>query len=363
MEPNRRPEELTRVRPQVLEGIRSQWNDLAASGNSPFLTYEWMSSWWSAFGDGEPLCAFVHGPDSSLRAAAWCRLSGSGHLKAPTDPDYSELWDVVAVDDRARRDVWDAIARFGARSLELSPLPGHPAASRTAREALQAHGYRILQREVELNTYRSLPASWDELLGSVSRNLRSQWRRSRRDLEQRGELAFRTATTEAELARDFELFLKLEASGWKGREGTAIVCRPQAELLYRGFATGAARQGWLRLSILKSGGTPVAASLGCAFAGTRYRIKSGFDERYADCSPGMVLLAAELEESIDDGLSEYDFLGAPTPHKLRWGADTRPRIRLRAYRGTAMLPAYAYRAKLRPALGRLRRRARGALDR
>jgi CelD/BcsL family acetyltransferase involved in cellulose biosynthesis len=343
-----------------LRAVRSEWNRLAALEASPFLTYDWLASWWSALGQGDPLCLLLRAPDGTLRAGAFCRRSPSGRLTAPTDPHYSEEWDVLAGDDAARRRVWDSIARLGVRRMSLMPL--HERRADRACEALQARGYRVMRGTARVRPYLPLPGSWDDLLASLSHKLRWQWRRSRRGLDRDGGLLLRTTTSEAELDRDLEIFLALEASGWKGREGTAILNDPRAERLYREFAARAARQGWLRLSILESAGVPVAAAYGCVFAGKAYRLKSGFDERRAGDSPGLVLVGEELRRSIDEELHEYDFLGTAQPHKLRWGAVTRRLVTVDAYRGATTLPAYAVRAKIRPALGRLRRRVKAAVE-
>jgi len=350
--------QLAPSRLQVVEAVGSQWNPLAVLGGSPFLTYEWISSWWHALGDGQLLCALLRAPDGTLRAGACCRLSPSGELTALTDPDYSYEWDVVARDADARREVWQAIARFGARRVHVSLLPDRPDGAGAACEALESGGYRVLRNRAEVSPYLPLPDSWDELLGSISRNLRHKLRRNRRALDRDGALVLRTTHSETDLERSLEIFLALEASGWKGRAGTAILCDSRAERLYRSFALAAARQGWLRLSILESAGTPVAAAYGCAFAGRAFRLKSAYDERYADHSPGLVLLGEELQRSIDEGLREYDFLGSAEFHKLRWNSQTRDRITVRGYRGASTLPAYAYRSRVRPLLGRIRRRAR-----
>jgi CelD/BcsL family acetyltransferase involved in cellulose biosynthesis len=343
----------------AIEAVAPEWNRLAWQAGSPFLTYEWLSSWWTALGNGELLCAFLQADDGSLLGGACCRVASNGHLMAPTDPDYSEEWDVVALSDASRRRLWQAIAGFGARRLALFPLPDGASGADLAREELRRAGYRLVQRQVELSPYRPLPDSWDALMDSLSRNERRHWRRSRRSLDALGGLSLRVASSEDEVKRDLELFLRLEAAGWKGREGTAILRRPEAERLYRGFARGAARQGWLRIAVLESGGQPVAASYGCVFARRAFRIKSAFNEDYADQSPGFVLLGEELRHAVEQGLEEYAFLGAPTFHKLRWGARTRPRVVIRGYRGPRTWPAYAYRAKLRPLLGKLRRSVRG----
>jgi len=338
----------------ALVDMRSDWNRLAALDASPFVTYEWISSWWNALGDGEPLCLLLLDPDGGLRAGACCRRSPSGWLTATTDRKHSEEWDVVAADDASRRRVWHEIARLAPRRVMLTPL--HERHADQAAEALEAGGYRTMRHVAQIRPYVPLPDTWDDLLASLSANLRWQFRRSRRGLEAGTTLVLRTTSSEVGLARDLDIFLELEASGWKGREGTAILGDPRAELLYRDFAAQAARQGWLRLSILESDGVPVAATYSCVFAGKAFLLKSGFDERRAKHRPGLVLVGEDMRRSIEEGLREYDFLGAAEAYKMRWGAETRPMFTLRAYRGASTLPAYAVHAKVRPALGRLRRR-------
>jgi CelD/BcsL family acetyltransferase involved in cellulose biosynthesis len=354
--PGDRAEELFRTDLETLEAVRPQWNRLAVLSGSPFLTYEWLACWWKAFGDGQLLSLLLRADDGSLRAGAWCRLAPNGELTAPTDPAYGYEWDVIAVDADARRAAWDAIARFPARRLRLTPVLGDGAGAGVGQERLERAGYRVLRTVSEAAPYVSLPDTWDDMLASVSRKLRSEWRSKRRALDEGGGLALRTAQSEADVERDFEEFLRLEGSGWKGRAGTALRCDPRAEALYRDFALEAARQGWLRLSILETDGVPVAAAYGCVFAGRAFRLKSGFDERYADRSPGLVLVGEELRRSIGEGLDAYEFLGAPAEYKLRWASQTRDLLTLQGYRGPAAGTSFVYRARIRPLLGRARRR-------
>jgi CelD/BcsL family acetyltransferase involved in cellulose biosynthesis len=348
-----RPGELVATGLEALESVRSDWNRLALLGGSPFLTYEWLSSWWKALGDGELVSVLLRSADGSLRAGACCRLAHDGELTAPTDPAYGYEWDVVAADDVARRDVWDTIARLDVRRVRLTPMLDTGAD--VAEQQLQRGSYRVVRRVAQATPKLALPDTWDELLGSVSRKLRSQWRAGRRALDRDGGLVLRTTRGEADLDHDLDVFLKLEASGWKGRAGTALLSDPRAEALYRTFAVAAAREGWLRLSILESSGVPVAAVYGCVFGDRAFRLKSAFNEEYADRSPGLVLVGEELRRSIGEGLRVYEFLGLPAEYKLRWGSETRDLITLRGYRGPLALPAYAYRAWLRPLLGKARR--------
>jgi CelD/BcsL family acetyltransferase involved in cellulose biosynthesis len=200
----------------------------------------------------------------------------------------------------------------------------------------------------------------------VSRNLRSQLGRRRRALEREGRLRFRTSTGGGEeLERDLAAFLRVEGSGWKSGSGTAIRSDSRTERLYTDFARAAAAAGWLRLQLLELDGVPVAADLNCRFAGGTFLLKTGFDERYRQFSPGLVLRGEVLRAAIQEGAGFYDFLGGPDAYKLRWTAELRPRVAVRAYQG-AWRPLATYQARLRPLLkaGVLRARAlRGELAR
>ena len=78
---------------------------------------------------------------------------------------------------------------------------------------------------------------------------------------------------------------------------------------------------------------PIAGDFGCAFAGGGFLLKTGFDERFARFSPGLVLRGAVLRAAIAEGLRSYDFLGGPDPYKARWASGARPRVAVSGYRG------------------------------
>jgi CelD/BcsL family acetyltransferase involved in cellulose biosynthesis len=187
----------------------------------------------------------------------------------------------------------------------------------------------------------------EALLAGVSRNLRSQVGRRERALQRTGDLGFRTVAGGPELPSALDHLLRVEASGWKARAGTAILNDPAAEALYRSFAARASARGWLRVHLLELDGEPIAADLNCSFGRTGLLIKTGFDERHAALSPGLVLRARVLRAAIEEGLEFYDFLAGAQPYKLRWGAQVRRRVTLLAYRGPQTCPDRLYERRVR----------------
>jgi CelD/BcsL family acetyltransferase involved in cellulose biosynthesis len=332
--------------PRELPGAED-WNVLGSSVGSPFLTIQWLAAWWRAFGSGRFTCLVVRDGRDSLRAGACCRRLSGGRLAAAANT-HSGDWDVVAVDPHARQVLWQALAGLGAGAVHLAGIRSRESLEEADQE-FHTSGYSTVQAPGVRSPYLELPESWDDLLASVSRNLRSQLGRRRRLLQREGRLVFRTTVGGEELERDLATFLRVESSGWKAGTGTSILSDPRTERLYMDFAKAAAAAGWLRLHFLELDGVPVAADLNCAFAGGMFLMKTGFDERYRRFSPGLVLRGEVLRAAVQEGASFYDFLGGPDSYKLRWTTELRPRSAIRAYRG-ARRPLVLYHARLRPAL-------------
>jgi len=150
---------------------------------------------------------------------------------------------------------------------------------------------------------------------------------------------------------DIDRALALEASGWKGRRGTAIANDPATERFYRSVARAFANRDELRLSSVTLEGELVAFDL-CLVANGRLWIPKGsIDERHRRLSPGIVLLVAEIEAALENGASGVELLGDADAYKLPFATRTR---RHGTAHGARLRPApvlrVAYRRALRPRL-------------
>jgi len=350
----------TTSEPRLVQGglasfaaLREAWDELMLRTPSPFLTHAWLSAWWQEYGRGTPVCA-TRTEDGRVTAAV---LLGRRRrrLAAPVDL-HSGDWDAVTADDAARTALWRQVgAELGGPRITLEAL--HEDAAAAAEAGLGAAGYRCFRSVTTESPYLELPESLDALLAGRSQNLRQQWRRRDRALQKQGVVRFRTTTGGEDWERDLETFLRLEASGWKARGGTAILSDPRAARLYRAFCRDAAEQGWLRLYVLELDGELIAGDLGCAIGGVGFLIKTAFDEDRGRLSPGLVLRGHVLAASIEEGLRGYDFLGGPDDYKVRWTDTVRPRLTVDAFRGPAAGAASALQA-LKPVAKQARARWR-----
>jgi CelD/BcsL family acetyltransferase involved in cellulose biosynthesis len=331
-----------------LEELAEEWDALALTSGSPFSTVAWLSSWWEAYGTGTMAVLVLRDAHGKLLAGIPCRRV-SRTTWASMSNIQSGRWEAVAVDEAAERAAWRALTRL-APGLRLHGLVETDGGTAVARAELAAAGYRTVTTSGNRSPRVQLPSTYEELLATRSKSLRKELNSKYRALRKIGPVRLRVISGGPDLPKALDEAFRLEGSGWKTRAGTAILSDPPLERLYRGFACRAAERGWLRLCLLDVGGDVVATDFDCAFGGVEYSLKTGYDERFRQCSPGLVLTAEVLRSAIEEGLSAFDFLGDPDFHKLRWTRTIRPRVGLRAYRGVSTLPEALYWRHGRPAL-------------
>ena len=335
----------------------ADWDRLALAAGNPFMTHAWLSCSWSASCRREPIWLLNRDANGSILAGTFLQRMPRGRLVSPSDA-HNGAWDVLARDECARAELLAALAQLGATRIQLRDMRQGAEGTRSACPELERVGYRVLLVPGPFSPWLELPPTWEELLSSLGSGLRAQVRRRSRMLAREGSLVFRTVTGGPTLEEDLERFLKLEASGWKGRSGTAILSLPSTERFYRSYAQAAAERGWLRLNLLELDGALIAGSYDCAFAGVGFLLKTSFSEAHGRLSPGLVLLAEVLQARIREGHVGYDFLGEPDRYKRRWTPLERPRLKIWAYRGAAR-PGYLIRKRVRPLYRAVRDRAEG----
>lgn len=134
---------------------------------------------------------------------------------------------------------------------------------------------------------RSVPSS------STAKELR----RLRRRLGEEGDLTFVSAQTPNTIRPAMEQFLALEATGWKGKRGTALVCDPSTATFARALIRHFARRGRCRIDALLLDGKPVAMGVALLSKGRVSYWKTCFDETRARYSPGSIF-SLQLTDAI-----------------------------------------------------------------
>jgi CelD/BcsL family acetyltransferase involved in cellulose biosynthesis len=199
------------------------------------------------------------------------------------------LLDRDMAQDAARRLLREA-RNAGARALILRDVAIDGAAMRAIAAVLRGGGMRprVLQSYVRASLDATRDA--DELLRDAlgSKKLK-ELRRQRSRLGEYGAVAFDVARTPEEVAAAIEHFLRLEASGWKGRRGTALAQDAGDAGFIRRATVALAESGRCQIVTLRADTMPVAAAIVLRHQDRAFYFKVGIDERFAKFSPGVQL--------------------------------------------------------------------------
>ena len=121
-------------------------------------------------------------------------------------------------------------------------------------------------------------------------------RRQRRRLSELGTLTYVSAETDDAVRVEVERFLALEASGWKGAAGTAMLSWPGRTAFLRTAARMLVRRGLCRVDSLTLDGAPVAMAVILSAGDVDFLWKIAYREDVARSSPG-VQLVLEITEA------------------------------------------------------------------
>ncbi|CAN5352310.1 GNAT family N-acetyltransferase [soil metagenome] len=200
----------------------------------------------------------------------------------------------------------------GARALILRNMSLGGPAMQAFADVLETRGIapRILQSHVRA----SLDATrdGDELLrDALGAKKIKELRRLRSRLSDHGEVTFNIARTPQDVAIALEVFLTLEASGWKARRGTAMRQDAGDAAFIRRATAALAADGQCEIVSLRAGATPVAAAIVLRHLDRAFYFKLGIDEAFSKLSPG-VQLTLDLTRHLcaDPGISTADSTAA-----------------------------------------------------
>jgi CelD/BcsL family acetyltransferase involved in cellulose biosynthesis len=328
-----------------IDSIAADWDELADRiGASVWLRPGWISAWVEAFGGKGDLSILADQRDGRL-AGVLPMLRRRRGFTSPTNWHTPEFGPLVE-DAEARAALAEALFAGRPRSVTVGWVSTE--GIHDLRAAAGRKHYRVLERSIMRSPYLPLGAGQHPAASShPPRN--STVRRHRRKLEKAGELRFTVDASMEHLPEGF----RVEASGWKEKEGTAIISQPETHQFYRQIAKWAVQRDVLRLCFLRLDDRPIAFVLALEDDDRLYYVKGGFDAEFSRFGPGVIITHAMVEYATERGLRSFEFLGGEDPWKLEWTREVRERLLFQAFSPSPSgLGEWALYAHLRPLVKR-----------
>jgi hypothetical protein len=196
--------------------------------------------------------------------------------------------------------------------------------------------------------YLPLGGTYEEYWSSRSGNLRHNISRQLKRLAEKGRIVeLRVRTKPSEMAEAIREYGRLEAGGWKGREGTAVAEDNSQGLFYRAVFEAFAATGQARVYQLLLDGKVVASDLCLAHRGMLVVLKTAYDETIPQTSPALLMRQMIISQLYQEKeIQVVEFYGRVLDWHLKWTDQARTMFHVNCFRNRVM-------AELRGAVKRL----------
>jgi CelD/BcsL family acetyltransferase involved in cellulose biosynthesis len=333
-----------------VESLSTSWSAFQGTITLPMQQHSWINACVAAFSPSQKLQIVVHGtPERPLAIAPLVlhRAGEYGQLEMAGERELSEPVDLIWADGQSLQDLADALARVK-RPIFVDRVPEDSPSVSALKKAFRRRGVALC-RETVGYPFIPLGERWRKPEDNLSTRRSSDLRRARRKAEKIGRLKTEIlAPRPDELDPLLDRAFAIEANSWKGREKTALAADPIRGAFFRHFANAASKEGVFRVCFLSIGDRAAAMQLAVECSNQFWLLKIGYDEEFAHCSPGNLLLCNSIQYAAEKGLTSYDFLGRVEPWTAIWTETERRCVSLRLYpanlRGISALAKQAGRS-------------------
>ncbi|HYS26972.1 MAG TPA: GNAT family N-acetyltransferase [Vicinamibacterales bacterium] len=310
--------------------LRPEWSSLlrASASASPFLTWEWLHTWWTHLGGSSRL--------RMVAVRAGTELIAVAPFRAATGTAYLPCLDMLATGD-VGSDYLDVIVRRGREAEALPAIEQFVRSQRTTlrlthlgpsavadllADRLHASGWARTTTACGTCPYIPLAGhTWDSYLATLGSSHRANVRRRIRALDQKFDVRFERVTGDTQRREALAKLFEYHDRRFDER-GTAFGT-DDMRAFHDELTRRALDRGWLRMFVLRLDGAPAAVMYGFLYDGTFYFYQHGFDEQFQQHSIGLVLMALSIRAAIDEGAGEFDMLWGVEPYKFLWARQTR----------------------------------------
>ncbi len=328
--------------------VAARWVRLAGRGAAlPFQRETWLGCWYATQTGAarEPLLVTVRDGDTDVLALPLV-LDRESRMRVVrfadaglTDYNAPILGPGAPADTPGAQALWNAVARVlpQADMAEFEKMPlavdgrPNPMALLPGTSASHVRGNVLF-----------VPGPWEAWHRGLERRFRKELERSWRVFARHDGAAFHRLTGGPEAARAWRALKRMQAARFHERDLPYVLDRPANEAFYDRLVDHGLAQGRAVLTALAAGDEIVAALLGVS-DGKHYAMVrlATAGERWANCSPGRLLIERTMRELHREGYRAFDFTIGDYDYKRRLGVEPVPLVDLRAALSWHGLPAVA----------------------
>lgn len=310
--------------------LRDEWTALLqySSHGDPFLSWEWIATWWHHFGSRYELVLITVREEGSLVGLAPLmvqpqRICGL-YLRVLTSIGYPppDVSGFLTLSNRC--DVTRAIVDYLAtnntiwEAIQLNEFPNNIFSDEQNLKKLEAFCTIDIPTSRHWFILMNGP-DWDAYHIQLPARVRKDLRRCRRRLEELGEIGFMRYTGDQFHPDHMESVFDINS---RSHHPGNYRIGSQRDF-HRHLGRAMQEAGWIDMSFLLLDGNPIAYQYGFVYRQRASIWRTGFDHSYRIYAPGKLLLLEYLQDSYQRGILDIDWLRGDHNYKLEWLAEPR----------------------------------------
>lgn len=295
-------------------GLVDEWMQLLGDAEfpTPFHTPAWMHAWLRSFADNKKLLWLTaHDGNDLVGLFPLYHSTGAWRTLRPIGTGQSDYLHPLVRKGRRAEVIAAMTDRLQTiKDVDLIDL-------QQQRETFQFENKFGDTIEQATCLVLDLPTIYEAYLKSLSKSLRFDCRRLDKPPFKDGKVTIRQAEP-AETERVLNEFFQLHARRWHKRGLPGSFATRQLKRFHLDAASSLANGGYLRLIVLEVDEKTVGVLYGMQVGKTRFFYQCGFEPEHKALSPGTLLVAKAIRDSIEEGCTQFDFLRGDEAYKRRW---------------------------------------------
>ncbi len=314
----------------VFDVLKPEWNLLLSQSrsNRVFSTWEWQSTWWSAYHPGDLWVLVIRDDKGELVGVApWFieeRASTGRTIRSVGCVDVTDYLEVI-VKTEAEAAVFDILATYLAEyqsefdTIDLCNIPDGSPILEYFPQNLEQSGFFVQIKPQEVCPVIPLPDTFEAYVSGLSKKNRHELRRKMRRADGLGDgLQWYIVDENHDLSSELDVFMKLMATA--SPDKAEFLQDDQHVAFFKQMTPKMAAAGWLQLAFITINDEYAAAYMNFDYNNNILVYNSGLDLSVGgNYSAGIVLLGHLIRDAIENERESFDFLRGNEEYKYRMG--------------------------------------------
>lgn len=306
------------------------WNRLLEQSSSEHicLTFEWIKSWWLAFGRSKQLFILLfRNSGQEIVGIAPLMKTRSIYLGLPVRKiafiydDNSSRMDFIISENKEifleriiaylakNRHQWDIV--------ELQNIaeesPNYPV---LAAELKYKNRLFLIKRGL-VSPFIRIETSWEEFLSRRSKNFRRKIKNVTRQINDLGNYNVEKVDSPNDNNQALNKIFAISSKSWKAKYKRNITHSPENKYFFEILSQNMGERNQLNIWLLNFNGAAIAYKYTLCYRNKTYALRSDFNEAYRHLAPGFLLNYQAIKHYFDNNFKEYDLCGNDEGYKKR----------------------------------------------